>query len=186
MHAGSKPVFCRTKLGEKVKEVERGRRALLFYGVPVIQRSPCGCLFYSGRHSPSIWQRWGVEGSSWLPGAETKRRTGKVCSSFCWPKMPTLLVGFVFSPPAQPSLAQPSLTPQPGCGVLCGFRRMEESVGPQRTFTFSQVPPGTPLLLSPSSFIVCKISLTASPALWLFQSGRSILPPAEHRLQQPA
>ncbi|KAK4812579.1 hypothetical protein QYF61_009751 [Mycteria americana] len=72
---GSKPVFCRTQLGEKVKEVERGRKALLFYGVPVIQRSPCGRLLYSGRCSPSVWRRWGAEESSWLSGAETKRRT---------------------------------------------------------------------------------------------------------------
>ena len=35
---GSKPVFCRAKLGEKVNEAERGRKALFFYGVPVIQR----------------------------------------------------------------------------------------------------------------------------------------------------
>lgn len=70
---GSKPVFCRTKLGEKVKGVERGRKALLFEGVPVIQRSPCGHLLSSGCCRPSTWQRWGVEGSSWLAGAETKR-----------------------------------------------------------------------------------------------------------------
>ena len=44
---GSKPVFCRTKLGEKVKEVERGRRALLL-------------------------SLAGVEGGSWLPGADLR------------------------------------------------------------------------------------------------------------------
>ena len=49
---GSKPVFSRAKLGEKVKEVERGGKALFFYGVPVIQRSPCGHLLYSGSRSP--------------------------------------------------------------------------------------------------------------------------------------
>lgn len=114
-----------------------------------------------------------------------------------WPKVPTLLVGFVLSPspaapspaapgPAHQSLAQSSLAPQPGCGALCAFRRMERSVALPTTSTFSQVPLGTSLLLSPASFILWKISLTALPALWLFQSGRSLLPPAEHGIQQPA
>ena len=79
---GSKPVFCRTKLGEKVKGVERGRKALLFDGVPIIQRSPCGHLLYNGRCRPSMWQRWGVEGSSWLAGTETK--TGLVGFLACF------------------------------------------------------------------------------------------------------
>lgn len=67
----SKPVFSRVKLGEKLKEVERGRKAVFFYRVPVIQ-SPCGHLLYSGSCSPSIGQGWGVEGSSWFLGAKRK------------------------------------------------------------------------------------------------------------------
>ena len=322
---GSKPVFCRTKLGEKVKGVERGRKALLFDGVPVIQRSPCGHLLYNGRCRPSMWQRWGVEGSSWLAGTETKTvlvgflacfwqraserpgpclqqaavclGAGPMCPSFgllkqcrarlwgalegeskllllallayleklgllclgkprsvllllqlavhfsqgrdfleaelvdtalgpaeprgdcfqclmqllplncractfhsegsflLWQGLPgglrCLLCWWGLSSlpqpsPAQPSLAQASLAPQSGCGGLGAFRRMEKSVGLASTFTFSQVPLGTSLLLSPASFILWQLSLTASPALWLFQSGRSILPPPEHRIQQPA
>lgn len=123
-----------------------------------------------------------------LPGLHFSlgRFLSVVARSSWWPKMPALLVGFVFSPPAQPSLAQASLAPQSGCGGLGAFRRMEKSVGLASTFTFSQVPLGTSLLLSPASFILWQLSLTASPALWLFQSGRSILPPPEHRIQQPA
>ena len=69
---GSKPVYCRAKLGEKVRAVGRGRKALPFYGVPVLRRSPCGHLCYGGGCSPSIGQGWGVEGSSWHRGAERK------------------------------------------------------------------------------------------------------------------
>ncbi|KAK4812572.1 hypothetical protein QYF61_009744 [Mycteria americana] len=142
---GSKPVFCRTQLGEKVKEVERGRKALLFYGVPVIQRSPCGRLLYSGRCSPSVWRRWGAEESSWLSGAETKRRTcqlsGLVSGTVqacggapaCSRRQRVRVPGQPQPSPAQPSpahhsLAQSSLALQPGCGVLCAFRRMEKSL----------------------------------------------------------
>ncbi|KAK4812578.1 hypothetical protein QYF61_009750 [Mycteria americana] len=137
---GSKPVFCRTQLGEKVKEVERGRKALLFYGVPVIQRSPCGRLLYSGRCSPSVWRRWGAEESSWLSGAETKRRTcqlsGLVSGTVqacggapaCSRRQRVRVPGQPQPSPAHHSLAQSSLALQPGCGVLCAFRRMEKSL----------------------------------------------------------
>ena len=128
-----------------------------------------------------------------LPGLHFSlgRFLSVVARSSWWPKRPALLVGFVFSPPAQPSPAQPSLAQaslalQSGCAVLGAFRRMEKSVGLASTLTFSRVPLGTSLLLSPASFILWQLSLTASPALWLFQSGRSILPPPEHGIQQPA
>lgn len=63
----SKPVFTRAKLGEKVKAVERGGRALFFDGcpssreVPVASCSPAGAAALS-----SVRRGWGVEGSSWL------------------------------------------------------------------------------------------------------------------------
>lgn len=77
---GSKPVFSRGKLGEKVKAEERGRRALLFYGVPVIPRSPRGHLLYSGSCSPSVGRGWGLEGSSWLPGAQRKENVPRAAA----------------------------------------------------------------------------------------------------------
>ncbi|XP_074429639.1 uncharacterized protein LOC141738341 [Larus michahellis] len=46
---GSKPVYCRAKLGEKVKAAGKGRKVLTFYGVPIIRTSPCGHLRYGAR-----------------------------------------------------------------------------------------------------------------------------------------
>ena len=69
---GSKPVFSRAKLGQKVNGVGSGTKALFLYGVLVMQRSPCGQLLCSGSCSPSVAQGWGAEGSSWLRGAERK------------------------------------------------------------------------------------------------------------------
>jgi len=41
---GSKPVFSRAKLGQKVNGVGSGTKALFLYGVLVMQRSPCSQL----------------------------------------------------------------------------------------------------------------------------------------------
>lgn len=93
-----------------------------------------------------------MDGSAVLPGGLRYLFAGEVVGGVC-----------LLSPnPLQPSLAQP--TPVV-CAGLCAYRRME------KTFTFSQVLCGTSLLLSPAYLIIWKLSLTAPPAISLFQSG---------------
>lgn len=76
---GSKPVFCRENLGEKVKKVERGRKSLLFHRVPIMQRFSCGHLLYTRSCSPSVGQDWARE----APGS-LECRGESTCPSSHW------------------------------------------------------------------------------------------------------
>ena len=68
---GTKPVFCRTKLGEKVRRGGKGQEGLLFPGIAIVPRRPWGHLLCRGNCGPLLQLCGGMKGRSWLHSRET-------------------------------------------------------------------------------------------------------------------